>query len=78
MSDAPCPQMAEMEKKNPDADLMKEAKTMDLNGMQAMWPEMTPDTIKFIFGLFDADGDGRIDTQEFVMAVRLASTALPC
>ena len=52
---------------------------MDLKGMQQMWPEMDPDTVKFIFNLFDTDGSGKIDAQEFVMAVRapLAPAAQP-
>ena len=54
--------------------MVREVKTMDLKGMQKMWSEMDPDTVKFIFNLFDADGNGRIDTQEFVMAVRRSRT----
>jgi len=55
-------------------DVLTEMKSMDLHGMQRMWPEMEADTVKFIFNLFDTDGSGKIDSQEFVMAVALLTT----
>jgi len=60
--------------KGDSADVLKELKSMDLKGMQQMWPEMDRDTVKFIFNLFDTDGSGKIDSQEFVMAVALLTS----
>lgn len=54
-----------------DEDAALVLRTMDLHGLQVMWPEMDPESVKFLFNLFDKDRRGRIDTQEFVMAARI-------
>ncbi|KAL1504066.1 hypothetical protein AB1Y20_010476 [Prymnesium parvum] len=54
-----------------DDEASKGVKMVDLEGLQQMWPEMEAESVKFLFNLFDKDGHGRIDTQEFVMAVAL-------
>jgi len=51
-------------------------RTMDLNGLKEMLPDLEEETLKFVFRFFDASLDGKIHTLEFLMAV--AMLCRPC
>ena len=53
-----------------DADF-EMARTMDLAGLQAMLPDVDPDLLKYVYALFDGDGDGRVTTDEFLLTFAL-------